>query len=98
MLASSPRCRSDWAVGKKLKELSRQHQVLCVTHLPQIACFADMHHNGKKEVRAGRTVTAVDRLEKEGVVEEIARMLGGVKVTEKTRAHAKEMIENARRA
>jgi DNA repair protein RecN (Recombination protein N) len=84
-------------VGKKLKELSRQHQVLCVTHLPQIACFADMHHNVKKEVKGGRTVTAVDRLEKEGVVEEIARMLGGVKVTEKTRAHAKEMIENAKR-
>ena len=57
-----------------------------------------MHHNVKKEVRSGRTVTAVDRLEKEGVVEEIARMLGGVKVTEKTRAHAQEMIENARRA
>jgi DNA repair protein RecN (Recombination protein N) len=85
-------------VGRKLRELSKHHQVICVTHLPQIASFADKHHSVKKEVRAGRTVTAVDPLEKEAIVEEIARMLGGVKVTEKTRAHAKEMIENARRS
>lgn len=83
-------------VGKTLKELSRHHQVICVTHLPQIACFADTHYNVKKEVRGRRTVTVVDRLEKEAIVDEIARMLGGVKVTEKTRAHAKEMIENTR--
>jgi DNA repair protein RecN (Recombination protein N) len=85
-------------VGRKLRELSRHHQVICVTHLPQIACFADKHHSVKKEVRAGRTVTVVDPLEKEAIVDEVARMLGGVKVTEKTRAHAKEMIENARRS
>ena len=85
-------------VGRKLKELSKHHQVICVTHLPQIACFADKHHSVKKEVRAGRTVTVVDPLEKDAIVDEIARMLGGVKVTEKTRAHAKEMIENAKKA
>lgn len=84
-------------VGRGLKELSRHHQVICVTHLPQIACFADTHHSVGKEVKGRRTVTAVDRLEKEAIVDEIARMLGGVKVTEKTRAHAKEMIENARK-
>ncbi len=84
-------------VGRKLRELSRHHQVICVTHLPQIACFADIHHCVKKEVKTGRTITLVDRLEKEGVLDEIARMLGGVKVTEKTRAHAKEMIDNAKR-
>ncbi len=84
-------------VGRKLRELSRHHQVVCVTHLPQIACFADRHHSVKKEVRAGRTVTVVDPLEKGARVEEIARMLGGVKVTEKTRAHAQEMIENAQK-
>ncbi len=83
-------------VGKKLKELSRHHQVICVTHLPQIACFADQHHSVRKEVKSGRTLTKVGRLDKESTVEEIARMLGGVKVTEKTRAHAKEMIENAK--
>ena len=85
-------------VGRKLRELSKHHQVICVTHLPQIACFADKHHSVKKEVRAGRTVTVVDPLEKEAIVDEVARMLGGVKVTEKTQAHAKEMIENAKKA
>jgi DNA repair protein RecN (Recombination protein N) len=85
-------------VGRKLRELSKHHQVICVTHLPQIACFAESHYHVKKEVKTGRTITLVDRLEKEAVVEEIARMLGGMKVTEKTRAHAKEMIENARRS
>lgn len=84
-------------VGGKLRELSKHHQVICVTHLPQIACFADQHYSVKKEVRGGRTLTVVDRLEKGGIVDEVARMLGGVQVTEKTRAHAKEMIENAKR-
>jgi DNA repair protein RecN (Recombination protein N) len=84
-------------VGRKLRELSKHHQVICVTHLPQIACFADRHHSVKKEVKSGRTVTVVDPLEKEARVDEIARMLGGVKVTEKTRAHAQEMMENAKK-
>jgi DNA repair protein RecN (Recombination protein N) len=52
----------------------------------------------RKELKAGRTVTFVTRLDQEAIADEIARMLGGVKVTEKTRAHAKEMIENARKA
>ena len=85
-------------VGRKLRDLSRDHQVLCVTHLPQIACFADTHYSVRKEVKGGRTVTQVDSLDKEGVVDEIARMLGGLKMTEKTRAHAKEMIENAKKS
>jgi DNA repair protein RecN (Recombination protein N) len=85
-------------VGKKLKELSRHHQVICVTHLPQIACFADQHHSVRKEVKSGRTITLVDRLDKESIVDEIARMLGGVKVTEKTKSHAREMIENAQKS
>jgi len=85
-------------VGRKLRDLAKRHQVICVTHLPQIACFADRHHSVKKEVRAGRTVTTVEWLQGEGVAEEIARMLGGVKVTEKARVHAREMIENARKS
>jgi DNA repair protein RecN (Recombination protein N) len=84
-------------VGRKLKDLSKDHQIICVTHLPQIACFADSHYSVRKEVKGGRTLTRVDRLEKEGIIEEIARMLGGMKITDKTMAHAKEMIENARR-
>jgi DNA repair protein RecN (Recombination protein N) len=69
-----------------------------VTHLPQIACFADRHHSVKKEVKSGRTVTVVSPLVKDARVEEIARMLGGVKVTEKTRAHAREMMESAKKS
>jgi DNA repair protein RecN (Recombination protein N) len=84
-------------VGKKLKDLARAHQVICVTHLPQIACFADTHYSVTKEVRGGRTVTLVDRLEKGAMVDEIARMLGGLKVTDKTRAHAREMLEHAQK-
>ena len=83
-------------VGRKLRDLSQQHQVICVTHLPQIACFADSHHSVRKEVKGGRTVTFVDHLDKDSVVDEIARMLGGVKITDKTRAHAREMIEQAK--
>ncbi len=85
-------------VGRKLRDLSEQHQVICVTHLPQIACFADSHHSVRKEVKGGRTVTFVDHLEKDSVVDEIARMLGGVKITDKTRAHAREMIEQAKKS
>jgi DNA repair protein RecN (Recombination protein N) len=85
-------------VGKKLRELSRHHQVICVTHLPQIACFADQHHSVRKETKGGRTLTLVDLLDEGAIVDEIARMLGGVKITEKTRAHAKEMIENAKKS
>jgi DNA repair protein RecN (Recombination protein N) len=84
-------------VGRKLKELSKHHQVICVTHLPQIASFADQHHSVRKEVKQGRTFTVVEKLEKEAITEEIARMLGGMKVTEKTRAHAKEMLDLAQK-
>lgn len=85
-------------IGRKLKELSKDHQVICVTHLPQIACFADAHHSVRKEVKGGRTFTSVEQLSREAVVDEIARMLGGLKITEKTRVHAKEMIDHARQA
>ena len=85
-------------VGRKLHALSKRHQVLCVTHLPQIACFADTHYNVSKESRKGRTITRVKRLEGDGIADEIARMLGGVRITSKTRAHAREMIESIKRA
>jgi DNA repair protein RecN (Recombination protein N) len=85
-------------VGRKLHALSRRHQVLCVTHLPQIACFADSHYNVSKETMRGRTIARVKRLEGDGITDEIARMLGGVRITSKTRAHAREMIENIKRA
>jgi DNA repair protein RecN (Recombination protein N) len=84
-------------VGRKLKELARNHQVLCVTHLPQIACYADQHYRVSKAREQGRTLTAVKRLGPEERVEELSRMLGGVEITETTRAHAREMMEAAGR-
>ena len=83
-------------VGKKLKDLSHYHQVLCVTHLPQIACFADVHHSVTKTASGNRTMTRVRELNPGERVDEIARMLGGIEITEKTRAHASEMIEKAK--
>jgi DNA repair protein RecN (Recombination protein N) len=84
-------------VGKKLKDLSLYHQVLCVTHLPQIACFADVHHRVTKKAQTNRTLTRTRELKAKERVDEIARMLGGIHITDKTRAHASEMIENARK-
>jgi len=84
-------------VGKNLKDLSLYHQVLCVTHLPQIACFADAHHSVRKTTRENRTMTLVKPLNSHERIDEIARMLGGIEITEKTRAHALEMIQMARK-
>lgn len=83
------------AVGEKLKEISCTHQVLCITHLPQIACFGTRHYSVSKQVRSGRTVTAVALLDEGGRLEEIARMLGGRSISERTREHAREMLRHA---
>ena len=80
------------AVGAKLKKLSQTNQVLCVTHQPQIARFADRHLLVQKEVVAGRTVVSVEKLDRRGRVEEIARMLTGAEITESARCHAREML------
>jgi DNA repair protein RecN (Recombination protein N) len=80
-------------VGQKLKKVAAAHQVLCVTHLPQIAALADSHYVVKKEVAKGRTFTEVGRLGERDRVAEVARMLGGVKVTEKAVRHAEEMVK-----
>jgi len=80
-------------VGKKLKRVAASHQVLCVTHLPQIAALADSHYVVQKEVVKGRTFTEVKKLNDKERVEEVARMLGGVKITEKTKRHAEEMVK-----
>ena len=79
-------------VGKKLKQVAASHQVICVTHLPQIAALADSHHVVQKEVVNGRTFTEVKCLGEKDRVDEIARMLGGIKITDKTRRHAEEMV------
>ena len=79
-------------VGKKLRQVAASHQVICVTHLPQIAALADSHHVVQKEVEKGRTFTRVKRLSETDRVTEVARMLGGVKITEQTRRHAEELV------
>jgi len=83
-------------VGEKLKLVARGQQVLCITHLPQVAAFADSHFRVEKRVVDGRTVTSVVSLDGEERVAEMARMLGGARITEKTLEHAREMIEEAR--
>ncbi len=83
-------------VGQKLKEVSRHHQVLCITHLPQIACCGDRHYRVVKRIAGKRTNTAVSVLSEAERLEEIARMLGGIELTEKTRDHAREMLSAAR--
>ncbi len=82
-------------VGRKLKTVATRQQVLCITHLPQVAVFADQHYLVAKTVVSGRTVTSLQLLGGESRIEEIARMLGGVTITAKTREHAAEMIEAA---
>ena len=79
-------------VGEKLKSLSRSHQVICVTHLPQIASFADSHFRIEKTEERGRTLTGVRALDREGRVDEIARMLAGSEVTESARKHAEALV------
>ncbi len=82
-------------VGRKLKAVAARQQVLCVTHLPQIAAFADQHLAVRKLVERGRTVTRVERLSDDGRVEEVARMLGGETVTATGRQHAREMLKQS---
>jgi DNA repair protein RecN (Recombination protein N) len=84
-------------IGEKLRDVSGYHQVLCITHLPQIASFGDRHYRVTKTVSGGRANTWVEVLSPEERLEEIARMLGGVELTEKTREHAREMLLAVRR-
>ena len=88
--------RAAEAVGHKLKVLSRAQQVLCVTHLPQIAAFADQHFLIEKREDHGRTKTAVRLLDDKARIEEVARMLSGAVVTEAGQHHASQMIESSR--
>ena len=85
--------RAAEAVGKKLKQLSRTKQVLCITHLPQIASFADQHFLIEKRESAGRTKTLVRPLDAEERTKEIARMISGAKLTETSLKHAEQMLK-----
>ena len=85
--------RAAEAVGKKLKSLARANQVLCITHLPQIASFADHHYLIEKREAAGRAKTIVRLLGSSERTEEIARMLSGAKLTETSRQHAEQLLK-----
>jgi DNA repair protein RecN (Recombination protein N) len=88
--------RAAEAVGQKLKSLSRGQQVLCVTHLPQIAAFADQHFLIDKREDHGRTKTRITLLDQQSSTQEVARMLSGAKVTEASLQHAAQMIAASR--
>ncbi|MBN1270333.1 MAG: DNA repair protein RecN [Kiritimatiellae bacterium] len=83
------------AVGRKLAEVAGQHQVICITHLPQVAVHGREHFAVAKYVSGGRTFTKVERLDGKGRVEEVARMLGGRDLTSVTLEHARQMLTNA---
>jgi DNA repair protein RecN (Recombination protein N) len=82
-------------VGRKLKAMAARHQVLCVTHLPQIASLAEAHYAVRKTVERGRTLALVEALGPAERIEEIARMLGGESITETARKHAREMLNQS---
>ncbi|MBV8635125.1 MAG: DNA repair protein RecN [Burkholderiaceae bacterium] len=79
-------------VGRLLKRLGQDRQVLCVTHLPQVASQANQHFQVSKEARGERTVSRIDALDAKARVEEVARMLGGIEITATTRKHARELL------
>ncbi|MFD0958724.1 DNA repair protein RecN [Paenibacillus chungangensis] len=87
--------RAAQAIAEKLSRLAGRCQVFSITHLPQVACMSDHHYEIKKTVIDNRTSTSVMELQAEGRINELARMLGGVEVTEKTKHHAQEMLDLA---
>ena len=89
--------RTAQIVGEKIYKISKEHQVICISHLPQIAALGDSHFVINKVVENNRTRTVVDKLSYDGRVEEMARLLGGVDLTETTLKHASEMIEMSKK-
>jgi DNA repair protein RecN (Recombination protein N) len=90
--------RAAQAIAEKMAMLSQKHQVLSVTHLPQVACMADRHLAIYKETSGEKTRTRVCELDRQGRIDELARMIGGVEVTETAREHAEEMLNLAKAA
>jgi DNA repair protein RecN (Recombination protein N) len=88
--------RAAEAVGKKLKTLSRGQQVVCITHLPQIAAFGDQHFLIEKTEKRGRTQTEIRQMEESERTKEIARMLSGAKLTETSLKHAAHLLESSK--
>jgi DNA repair protein RecN (Recombination protein N) len=88
--------RAAEAVGRKLKMLSKRQQVVCITHLPQIAAFADQHFLIEKADKNGRTRTSIRRMEEAEREREVARMLSGAKLSETSLEHARNLLESSR--
>lgn len=89
--------RAAQAIAEKMASLARDRQVFAVTHLPQVACMADAQYAVRKRTDGSRTFTEVEELDETGRVRELARMLGGVEITETTASHAREMLALAER-
>lgn len=87
--------RTAQKVSEKMSRIAREHQVIVVTHLPQIAAMADTHFEISKSVNNGRTITSIETLSEEGKIKELARMLGGVTITDKVLENAKDMKKQA---
>lgn len=87
--------RTAWKVSEKLGCLSRNHQILCITHLPQIAAMADAHYLIEKKLKQGRTVTEITELSENESLEELARLLGSGEVTEAVLLNAREVKTEA---
>ncbi|MEN3291865.1 MAG: repair protein RecN, partial [Burkholderiales bacterium] len=79
-------------VGRLLKRLGQDRQVLCVTHLPQVASQGNQHYQVSKSSESGKTVSRIEPLDAKSRVEEVARMLGGLEITATTRKHARELL------
>lgn len=79
-------------VGRLLRELGERHQVLCVTHLPQVAARGSHHYEVRKSTADSSTLSTIQALDAQGRIDEVARMLGGLKITDTTRKHAREML------
>jgi DNA repair protein RecN (Recombination protein N) len=88
--------RTAEVLGRKLKSLAQKNQILCVTHLPQIASFADHHYFIEKVELRGRTVTRVEHLAEDDRINELARMLSGARITDAVKKHARELLKQSR--
>ncbi|KHF31086.1 DNA repair protein RecN [Anoxybacillus sp. BCO1] len=83
------------AIAEKIYRVARHSQVLCISHLPQVAAMADTHLFIEKETIDGRTKTTVEALNEEEKINEISRMISGVEITELTKQHARELLQLA---
>ena len=85
--------KTAWKIAEKLGKLSKNHQVLCITHLPQIAAMADTHYGITKDVTDSAAITRIEALDEQESIDELARLIGGAEITRNTQNSAREMQE-----